>query len=166
MKESQKIIKEGCKENASNPHNSLCTTFNESSVSPAEKTSFLFRLFLLTTEDFQLNCLYSDQRHSLMYDGPYAKQLFFIKISDVKQKRVSIYDSHLLSKTSQELRMLSRSLSVYQCLLVSTSVYQCLLVSTNLNLNRCLCSHCSQYLLVSTNLNLNLNHCLLTTETF
>merc|ERR1712012_294261 len=36
----------------------------------------------------------------------------------------------------------------------------CLLVSTNLNLNRCLCSHCSQCLLVSTNLNLNLNHCL------
>ena len=56
--------------------------------------------------------------------------------------------------------MLSRSLSVYQCLLVSTSVYQCLLmstcvyqcllVSTNLNLNHCLCSHCSQCLLVST----------------
>ena len=36
------------------------------------------------------------------------------------------------------------------CLLVSTSVYKCLLVSTNLNLNRCLCSHCSQCLLVST----------------
>ena len=44
---------------------------------------------------------------------------------------------------------------------LSTSVYKCLLVSTKLNLNRCLCSHCSQCLLVSTNLNLNLNHCLL-----
>ena len=53
-------------------------------------------------------------------------------------------------KTSQELRILSRSLSVYQCLLVSTSVYQRLLVSINLNLNRCLCSHCSQCLLVYT----------------
>ena len=29
----------------------------------------------------------------------------------------------MLTKTSQELRMLSRSLSVYKCLLVSTSVY-------------------------------------------
>ena len=34
-------------------------------------------------------------------------------------------------QTSQELRMLSRSLSVYQCLLVSTSFYQCLLVSNS-----------------------------------
>ena len=33
---------------------------------------------------------------------------------------------------------------------LSTSVYLCLLVSTNLNLNRCLCSHCSQCLLVPT----------------
>ena len=34
-------------------------------------------------------------------------------------------------QTSQELRVLSRSLSVYYHLLVSTSVYYCLLVSTS-----------------------------------
>merc|ERR1712004_651950 len=34
-----------------------------------------------------------------------------------------IYETDFTLQTSQELRMLSRSLSVYYCLLVSTSVY-------------------------------------------
>ena len=55
-----------------------------------------------------------------------------------------------LEGVKSNIARIANAVQVPICLLVSTSVYQCLLMSTNLNLNRCLCSHCSQCLLVST----------------
>ena len=57
------------------------------------------------------------------------EQSHHLKYTKQSLKMILIYE--YLLQTSQELRMLSRSLSVYQCLLVSISVYQSLLVSTS-----------------------------------
>ena len=61
--------------------------------------------------------------------------------ANVAENVTSKLVADLVSQTSQEFRMLSRSLFDCKSLLLNVTI---------LNLNRCLCSHCSQYLLVST----------------
>ena len=68
--------------------------------------------------------------------------------ANITSFEIIAYDGQQTSKTlvlivKQNIARIANAVQVTVCLLVST-------MSTNLNLNRCLCSHCSQCPLVST----------------
>ena len=84
-------------------------------------------------------------------NGTQYANFFILEYQNHKNPRPDSKSKFTTMQSFEEnIARIANAVQVPICLLVSTSVYQCLLMSTNLNLNRCLCSHCSQCLLMST----------------